>query len=76
MVMVVDDSGMIINYWWLTNTIYYNIYMYIYIDLWRFPVNRGTPKSSKSWMTMTQYWNPCTLGSRIKNKTYLKMWNP
>ena len=31
MVMVVDDSGMIINYWWLTNTIYYNIYMYIYI---------------------------------------------
>ena len=29
MVMVVDDSGMMINYWWLTNTIYYNIYIYV-----------------------------------------------
>ena len=45
MVMVVDDSGMMINYWWLTNTIYYiHIYIYICIDLWRFPIKRGTPQ--------------------------------
>ena len=72
MVMVVDDSGMMINYWWLTNTIYYihiYIYMYWFMEVSykeRYPPNH--PSHGWPWLSIETHapWDPAFKKKKLK----------